>query len=339
MHKIMLCVAGLAAFAGVSSAQADDSSAALGAGGLVLTQSSDIRMAKEDLYVSPKAVRVHFEFTNDSTKDISTIVAFPLPDIDNYKFWGEAVGTTTDDPVNFVGFEVKEDGRTIPIQVEQRAFYNGRDVTEAVKAAGAPVNAIVAQGWKSMAKVSKGGIAALIRAGLVEHEDGGNGGDNIAKWTTRTKFFWQQRFPAGKTVVLDERYQPVTGQSFFSDSELDGANAEETSYWQKGFCIDAPTRSAIAAKISESKKASPQNGGLLNAFSTDYILVTGNNWKGPIGDFHLTVDKQRADSILSMCWDGDLKKTGATTFEASRENFAPRHDIKLLVLTGSPPPG
>ena len=71
-----------------SSAVADDSSAALGAGGLALTQSSDIRMAKEDLYVSPKSVRVRFEFANDSAKDIETIVAFVLPDIDTYKYWG-----------------------------------------------------------------------------------------------------------------------------------------------------------------------------------------------------------------------------------------------------------
>ena len=67
--------------------------------------------------------------------------------------------------------------------------------------------------------------------------------------------------------------------------------------------------------------------------------MTGNNWKGPIGRFHLTIDKLKADNILSMCWDGDLRKTGATTFEAERTNFAPPRDIKLLVLSGSPPPG
>src|SRR5580698_6175018 len=94
-----------------SSAVADDSSAALGAGGLALTQSSDIRMAKEDLFVSPKSVRVRFEFANDSAKDIDTIVAFVLPDIDTYKYWGEAIGATTTDPVNFVGFEVVADGK------------------------------------------------------------------------------------------------------------------------------------------------------------------------------------------------------------------------------------
>ena len=68
---------------------------------------------------------------------------------------------------------------------------------------------------------------------------------------------------------------------------------------------------------------------MLYALTTDYILVTGNNWKGPIGHFHLTLDKEKPDNVMSLCWDGELKKTGATTFEATRENFAPAHDIHL----------
>jgi hypothetical protein len=32
-----------------------------------------------------------------------------------------------------------------------------------------------------------------------------------------------------------------------------------------------------------------------------------------------------------------LKKTGATTFEAVRENFAPTRDIHMLVLQQHPP--
>jgi hypothetical protein len=334
MRRITLGLLGVVALGCASPVSADDSSAALGAGGVVLTQSADIRMAAENLHISPKEVRIRFEFANDSAKDIDTVVAFPLPDIDTYKFWGEPIGATTTDPLNFVGFEVSADGRKVPVTVEQRAIYNGRDVTGIVKAVGLPINTIV-DGSKAVDKLSKSAIASLQRAGLVERD-----GDNtITKWVVRTKFYWRQRFPAGKTVILEQRYQPVTGQAFFSESELDGKNAEDSRYWQQNYCLDGPTRSTIATKISESKKANPQDGGLLTAFSTDYILVTGNNWKGPIGKFHLTVDKLKPDNILSMCWDGALRKTGATTFEAERENFAPARDIKLLVLTGAPPPG
>jgi hypothetical protein len=40
-----------------------------GAGGLVLTGNAHIRMAPEDLSISPKAVRVRYVFVNDSRKD------------------------------------------------------------------------------------------------------------------------------------------------------------------------------------------------------------------------------------------------------------------------------
>ena len=84
-------------------ASADDSTAMLGAGGIVLTQNADIRMATEDLYLSPNAVKVHYTFANDSGKDIDTIVAFPLPDIDNYEHWESPIGTVVESTPNFVG--------------------------------------------------------------------------------------------------------------------------------------------------------------------------------------------------------------------------------------------
>lgn len=334
MHSIRTLLLACATSAAALPALADDSSATLGAGGLTLMQSADIRMAAEDLRISPKAVSVRFEFANGGSKDIDTVVAFVLPDIDTYKFWGEAIGSVAHDPVNFMDFDAVADGKRVPVNVEQHAMFNGRDVTAVVKSAGAPVNPVLA-GWDTLKKLPKEKMHILDAAGLVEHD----GDDPISKWMVRTRFYWRQHFPAGKAVVLEQHYQPVTGQSFFSELELNGSNKEDGDYYRKNFCLDGPTRSTIARKIAEAKKADPQNGGMLNAFSTDYVLTTGNNWKGPIGHFRLTVDKLRTDNIVSMCWNGDLKKTGATTFEAARENYAPERDIQLLVLTSAPPPG
>src|SRR5258708_2914227 len=72
---LRIVLAGCAAFLLAQSALADDSSAALGAGGLVLTQSTDIRMAVEDLKLSPNRAVVRYEFVNDGPKDIDSIVA------------------------------------------------------------------------------------------------------------------------------------------------------------------------------------------------------------------------------------------------------------------------
>jgi hypothetical protein len=62
-------------------AQANDSSAVIGAGGLVLTQSDAIIMQQEDLFVSESKIRVDYKFRNTSNKDITTRVAFPLPEL------------------------------------------------------------------------------------------------------------------------------------------------------------------------------------------------------------------------------------------------------------------
>src|SRR6185295_5169370 len=135
----ILAAATVVAGAATYAAYANDSSASLAGGGLVLTKSADVRMASEDLYISPYEVRVRYEFINDSNRDIETTVAFPMPKVDMYELSEVPLGMTTDDPVNFVGFEVRENGRPIPVRLRSRAVQNGRDVSDQVRAAGLPI--------------------------------------------------------------------------------------------------------------------------------------------------------------------------------------------------------
>jgi hypothetical protein len=319
----------LAALAAAAPAFADDSSAALGAGGIVFTKNTPVRMAAEDLYVSPQAVRIRFEFQNPTNKDVETIVAFPLPDIDTAEFYGSAVGTVTDDPKNFVGFKAVVDGNPVPFTVEQRAFVKNREVTQVVLAAGAPVNPVVAEGYDKIFKLSRDKQKALVAAGAAEGE-GGN--DFVPQWTVRTRFYWTQKFPAHKTVVIEHSYQPVTGQSFFStqyQKRNDKQNAE--------FCFDAGTWASLDARTAQRKQSDGESGTYMNAYQTDYILKTANNWQGSIGRFHLTLDKLKPDNVLSLCWDGDLKKTGPATFEFTQTNFAPARDLHIVVLETAAP--
>ncbi|MBV8976978.1 MAG: DUF4424 family protein [Alphaproteobacteria bacterium] len=310
---------------GSLAARADDSSAALGAGGLVLTRQGDIRMAAEDLYLSPTLVKVRYEFVNDGPKDVDTIVAFPLPDIDVRQFWFEPLGTTLDNTPNFMGFALSVDGRKVAPALEERALLDGRDVTAEVTAAGLPINIAGSDLVKTLDALPAPARKALAAKGLIESDAGR---DIHPHWIARTRFWWHQVFPAGKTVIVEHRYQPVTGQSFFGLSELTG---KEGAAARRDVCIDSATTDAIRAKLA---KLDPNgaNGRYLKAYRTDFVLTTANNWKGPIGHFRLTLDKLKPDNVLSLCWDGELKKTGATTFEAVRTDFAPARDIRLLVL-------
>ena len=68
----------------------------------------------------------------------------------------------------------------------------------------------------------------------------------------------------------------------------------------------------------------------------DYVLVTGANWKLPIGDFRMTIDKGHAANLVSFCGAG-VTKTGPTTFQVHYTNFTPTSDVKVLVLVPNPP--
>ena len=330
MKRFLLAATALTAVALMPAALADDSSAEMGAGGIVLTKNADIRMASEDLYISPKQVKVHYTFTNNSGKDIDTIVAFPLPDVNNAELAESPIGTTTGSGPNFVGFKLMVDGKPVTATPEEKAMFNGKDVTALVRAAGVPLNYVVSGGYDKTHKMTKAQLAPLVKAGLLENEGDDKDPNYHALWTTTTKFWWKMHFPAGKTVSVDHTYQPVTGQSFFSDSEV---NTPDKDYDNtKIYCIDAGTRATILKAIKDTTAKNLRNGSLLNAYRTDFIIKTANNWSGPIGKFHLTIDKLKPTNIMSMCWSGDLKKTGPTKFESTLTNFAPKQDVKFLVL-------
>jgi hypothetical protein len=310
-----------------ASSQADDSSAALGLGGVTFEKSADIRMAQEDLRISPERVKVRFAFVNDSAKDIETTVAFPLPDIDSWEYFETPLGTVTDDPVNFVGFKVTVNGSPVAFDVDQRAVLGGRDVTAPLKRAGVPVNPLMGN-TRLLDKVSPAARKTLLAARLAEME-----GEYVhPRWVIRTRFHWKQKFPAGKIVVIEHTYQPVTGGTFFSNYEM--AGKDNGTPWRRDYCMDPPTLSRIAQMLNKAAHATnaQQTGGMLQITSTDYVLSTGNNWKGGIGRFHLLLDKLKPQYTLSLCWDGMLRKTSPTTFEFSATNYRPTRDVKMVVL-------
>ncbi|HEY1708007.1 MAG TPA: DUF4424 family protein [Rhizomicrobium sp.] len=315
--------------ASLTAVRADDSTIALGMGGVRFAKSADIRMAAEDLRISPVKVDVRFAFVNDSAKDIDADVAFPLPDIDTGEFWAAPLGTVTNDPVNFVDFKVTSDGHPVAFTADQRAFMKGKDVTAIIKAAGVPINVSMGN-INALDNASAAQKKMLAKAGLAQID-----GDNtIPQWTIRTRFHWKQHFPAGKAVVIEHSYQPVTGGTFFGPDDITAKGSDDR--FKKAFCMDEPTLArlhriltAIANRPADDKHPS---GSMLQIDTTEYVLSTGNNWKGPIGKFHLTLDKLKPENTLSLCWDGELKKTGPATFEFTRENYAPARDVRMVVL-------
>lgn len=320
---VAILVTGLAVLASRTPAVADGT-AALAAGDLTFANTTALRMAEEALYMSPEKVRVRFVIANDTDKDVETLVAFPLPDIDTGEFSHSGVGEIGPDPVNFVDFTLTVGGRPTPFATEQRALVKDRDVSTVLKAAGVPLNLIaVGDPQKFLQKLPNAARQALLTAGAIRN----NGEDWTPLWTVKTKFSWRQKFPAHQQIVIAHSYRPVTGTFLFSATELERADQDGRNA-VKAYCMTDSAQAAVRAKLA----AVAGETDVLTARTTDYVLKTANNWNGPIGRFQLTLNKIRPDNVLSLCWNGRITPLSATTFAAVQTKFAPTQDVHLLVV-------
>jgi hypothetical protein len=85
--------------------RADDSTATLRAGCLVLEKTGKIALVSEDLTLSPTAVKVSYRFRNLTNANIETTVAFPMPDVTGSVDMTVAMPEPGHD--NFLGFTTR----------------------------------------------------------------------------------------------------------------------------------------------------------------------------------------------------------------------------------------
>lgn len=317
MTKLWVAALALAA---APCAWANDSTAALGAGGIVLTQSADIRMATEDLYVSSDEIRVKYSFVNEAGAPITTRVAFPLPEADLEALTETDVGWQTEDMDNVVDFHVTVDGHAVTPVLERKAFLKGVDVTDVLTRLGVPVSPQANRVLAIVNGLPKAKKQELTTRKLIT----GTEDWTQLLWVVKNTYHWQQTFPSDRPLKVEHRYKPVLGGHFVSPQPL----ADEG--YRRMFCIDDATRKGIETRIRQQGKKDQST--ILSASVIDYVLTTGKNWKGPIGKFKLTLNKGRKDNIISFCMDG-VKKTGPTTFTVEKRDFEPDSDLKVLIVS------
>ncbi len=313
------------------SALANDSTAALGAGGIVLTESADIRMASEDLFVSREVIRVRYSFINESQAPITTRVAFPLPVADLDALGESDVGWPTDNQSNIVAFKLKIDGRAVKPELEEKAFLKGQDVSDVLRRFKVPFGYRPGMVGDALKKLPAAARKELTARGLMEES-----GDWVRPlWTVKSTFHWQQTFPPQKPVAVEHEYKPVVGGAFVPASTyFEDAKKFRRDEFFNGYCVDATTFSGIEQRLRWLKQHRGE-GAVLFSWFVDYVLTTGKNWKGPIAKFRLTVDKGKRENLISFCMDG-VRKTGATTFAVERRDFEPEQDLKLMIIETPP---
>ncbi len=299
-------------------AQANDSEAELGIGGLVLKKSPHIEMKSEDLYLSMDEVRVRYRYFNKSTNDVRTIVAFPMPDITPPPREDDDLEVRyVFDLEKRLEFRTSVDGVDIKTEVEQKVIANGVDQTDVLKQLGVSLDP--RQGEELLGRLPPQAQDELLKFALVRRSERFSDGTSLVasispNWTLKTSYYWEQIFPARSELVIDHRYRPVVGGGIPLPRTLLIESLDRRKY-----CIDDELLRAIRRGRSYSQ-------GWLS-----YILTTGANWSGPIGSFRLVVDKGAPDNLVSFCGSG-VRKIGPTQFEVKAKNFVPKKDIDILFL-------
>ncbi len=314
-----------AALAFGGPALADDSTAGLANGGLVFTKSTTIEMRWEKLALSDKAVRVQYAFVNTSPKAVSVTMAFPFPDVT--VDGPDDSQSIPKDANNFLGFKTTVDGKAVQAQLLQKVVKNGVDRTALLKSLGVPLAPFLGSTIAALGRLPKAQQEQLVKLGLAMpfEYDVGKGPINelLATWTVETRYYWTQTFPAGQVVTIEHDYTPSVGSSAVSawgSSDMATSAAARTQY-----CID---NTFVAAA---RKGVGAADAHLYGEERIAYVLVTGANWKGPIGDFQMTIDKGAAANLVSFCGTG-VTKAGPTSFQVRYKNFTPKANVNVLLL-------
>jgi hypothetical protein len=313
-------------------APANDSAVELAVGGVTFTQSQDVSMEEEVLTITPENVTVLYRFLNQTKAPVTLTVGFPLPELDLSQ-QDALYAIPSSDPVNFVDFKTKVDGKAINFDVVQKARLGGKDVTAAIRGAGLPILLLGGDVQARIAALLPEVRARLVKDGLLVPAGSNEKGEKMfgPAWSVVTYFTRKQVFPPGQAVAVEHRYKTSLGTS--QDTILrkalrnsDGM-AEMLDRYRKDYCLPED----FFGGVDKLAGGDPANSAGLQERRIDYVMKTGANWAGPIKSFRLVVDKGRADHLVSFCFD-NVKKISPTAFEAKVENFVPARDLKVLLI-------
>ena len=222
------------------------------------------------------------------------------------------------------------DGKPITLTINERIAIDGKDVSKRLTELKLPRRWFEDYQWlEALQKRPETELRALADEGLLAQNI--NGWEWLPRWQLVTEISRAQVFPAGRTITVEHSYAPQTGGSvgggLLKDSRA--AYPEAIDYYKKRWCVDDFFLRGFDRRNAQKNR----NGEEAYHGETwiGYILSSGANWKGPIKDFRLVVDKGSTDNLVSFCMDG-VKKIGPTQFEVRKTNYEPNQDLNILIV-------
>lgn len=282
-------------------ASANDSSFGDDNGTIKFKKQTDISMDKEVLVISQRLVEVDYVFTNNGQADLAVPVAFPMPPM----YFGQA------DHDEMADFRLKVNGKAVKTSKKLVVMLDGKTDISA---------RFAALGWSPAALQSfmesrnqPSGTKPLPSEWFDKHQE--------PRFTLSDYFVWTQVFPVGKSVAIHHSYRPSVSSGVPQPSN------HIIDEYAKSTCMEKD----VLAMVTRRGRAHDDFHGVAWAHLS-YILMTANNWQGPIKDFTLKITKQTPSDVVSLCFDGDLKKVDPMTFQFRQKDYRPRRDLSILFI-------
>ena len=306
-------------------AHANDSMARVGTGGIELVKSADVRMASELLEISQERIRVTYQFINEGPADIRTTVAFPMPDYG----WSPGMSMLSENDYPLRPFKVLVDGQPVPTRFEHKALLKGKDVTAQLRRAGLKDDDIFETFgcYREVCEYPKALQRKLEAIGAVAQ--------GYPQWRVTETVYWEQRFPKDRPLRVEHEYKPLSGLIYrYPYQQKTWVPPQErlprpaARDGEDEVCLDEGARAALDRRMQREV-----DGGakllMVMLRDVEYILGTGRNWKGPIGDFTLRIEKAKPAEIVSLCFPGLSKRIDARTLEFRAKDFVPQDRLVI----------
>lgn len=290
----------------------NDSTGYVATGGVQYLKNKDIQMFSEDLFISKKMIKVDYQFKNLSHKDVTEMILFPLPKVENF-FESDFADTEK----LLKSFKVQVNGKSIQPEMHVRTFiYKDEktapiDMTDSFKQCGFTEKDML-NPWSRQddeyetfeTKLRNCQNAALQKVLPKDPNE-------VISWSSQVIYSWKQTFKANAFTRVQHQYTPLVG----------GSVALYPSDDNQTYCMDQHFKAGL-------RKAKSQHAPFQ---ALGYILKTGANWAKPIQDFKLTIERD-VNELVSFCWAGKVKKLSNTQFKMTEKNFVPKQDLEIIFV-------
>lgn len=284
------------------TAMGNDSTIAESNGTIVFLKDADVSMEKERLFLSEELVQVDYIFQNHGGKMVEALMAFPMPPM----FFGDMDHDEIKDFKLWVNDAPVKTNKKLVILLDRK-----KDVTAELNRLGWSAKDLIQ--FLSNNREPLPGKKPLPKAW--------NDKDGFSRLTVNEFFVWQQRFEPGLPVSVRHIYVPGLSSSVPQSAR------DMLKYHQADHCLDTTTRQLLNRLDSQRT--------FIEWAALGYILLTGNNWAGPIKDFQLIIKKKHASDTISLCFKDELKKQDALTFTFSQTNYQPQRNLNILFFRKS----